>query len=213
MADDRSDEAVTLRTADGLALRAQLWTHEDPVATAVICHPHPLYGGDMFNNVVSTLYEHLGLAGVACVRFNFRGSGGSEGHHDKGNDERLDVLAAIEELTGRWPDVPLIVAGYSFGADVSLAVDDRRIAGWLAVAPPLRVVPMEDMVAGTDPRPKRIVTGSQDDFRPPDQAREATDRWTNCEITAADGANHFFAVGLDTVCTTATGLLHELTDH
>ena len=212
MAADRSDEVRTLRTSDGLALRAELWTQDDPVATAAICHPHPLYGGDMYNNVVSALFEHLGGAGVACVRFNFRGSGGSEGQHDSGGGERLDVTAAIDELNHRWPDRPLLMAGYSFGADVSLAVDDDRISGWLAVAPPLRVVPIDEMVAGTDPRPKRIVTGSADDFRPPDQARAATDHWTNCEITVADGANHFFAVGLDAVRAAATDLVRQLTD-
>ncbi|MGI9599277.1 MAG: alpha/beta hydrolase [Acidimicrobiales bacterium] len=203
-------EPLTVTTADGIGLRAELRAPAEPVATAVICHPHPLYGGDMYNNVVTGLFDHLALAGVACLRFNFRGSGGSEGQHGDGRDEQVDVVAAIDELATRWPDKPLILAGYSFGADVSLAIDDARIAGWLAIAPPLRVVEVEQMVAGRDPRPKRLATGTDDDFRAPDQAREATAGWTNHLVVDVPGANHFFMVGMDTVRSTATDLLNEL---
>lgn len=210
MSSERSTEMVSIRTADDLQLRAELSDHHDPVATAVICHPHPLYGGNMYNNVVSALFDHLSAADVACIRFDFRGGGGSEGRHGDGRDEPFDVLAAVDEMAGRWPDRPLLLAGYSFGADVSLAVADERIGGWLAVAPPLRIVPVEDMAAGPDPRPKLIASGSDDDFRPPDQAAEATAGWTNVEIRAVEGANHFFMVGLDVVCDAASDLLRRL---
>lgn len=204
-------ESVSITTADRLALRAELRVSDDPVAAAVICHPHPLYGGDMYNNVVSGLFDHLSAAGVAVIRFNFRGSGGSEGQHGDGGDEQQDVVAAVAEMAGRWPDKPLLLAGYSFGADVSLAVADERIAGWLAIAPPLRIVDPGDMPAGPDPRPKRIATGTEDDFRPPGPARQVTEGWSNCEVVEVEGANHFFMIGMDTVRLAASDLLAQLT--
>ncbi len=204
-------ETLELQTSDGVALRAELRAPADPVATAVLCHPHPLYGGDMHNNVVGALFDHLAAAGVCVLRFNFRGSGGSGGSHDDGRAERLDIAAAVAEVSGRHPDVPLLLGGYSFGADVSLAVADDRIAGWFAVAPPLRVVDPVDMTAGADPRPKRLATGSEDDFRPPEQAATVTEGWQNCTITPVPGANHFFMVGMDTVRQAASDLLGELT--
>lgn len=210
MADHHTDETLQLHTEDGVALVAELRSPAQPSATAVICHPHPQYGGDMYNNVVGALFDHLSAAGVACLRFNFRGGGGSGGRHGGGRDEQLDVVAAIDELASRWPDLPLVLAGYSFGADVTLAVTDERISGWLAVAPPLRILPVSELGAGLDPRPKRIVTGSADDFCPPASAQDATAGWNNHRIDTAEGANHFFMVGLDAVRASASDLLVSL---
>ena len=146
-------ERLALTTADGLELEAELHPPADPEprAGAVICHPHPLYGGSMHNNVVHRLITDLPPRGVAALRFNFRGTGRSEGRHGGGTDERHDVVAAVDALAARYPAAPIIVAGYSFGADVSLAVDDDRVAGWLAVSPPLRVV--DPQRVGGDVRP------------------------------------------------------------
>ncbi|MGH1489309.1 MAG: alpha/beta hydrolase [Acidimicrobiales bacterium] len=211
MADPDSTESLKIQTSDGFQLVAQLRSPADPIITVAICHPHPLYGGDMYSNVVAALFDHLAGQGAACIRFNFRGSGGSEGQHDEGGAERLDVTAALDALDSRWPDLPTILAGYSFGADVSLAVDDERIDAWFAVAPPLRVVPTAEMMAGPDPREKVIVTGSVDDFRPPEQVTGIVDSWQNTSLTVAEGANHFFASGLGTVRDTAAELLSRLT--
>ena len=97
--------------------------------------------------VTSELFRLLPPAGLAALRFNFRGVEGSEGTHDHGRGERLDIEAAIEAMTGYAPDLILVVAGWSFGADVALTVSDTRLAGWALLAPPLRVVEPSAMVA------------------------------------------------------------------
>lgn len=198
---------LTLHTADGLSLEAELAAPESPQATAVLAHPHPLFGGNMYNNVVGGLFGHLPTVGVACLRFNFRGVGGSEGEHAEGSHEQADIIAAVDALAERFPSLPLIIAGYSFGADVSLSVADDRASAWFAVAPPLRVVPVEAMAAGSDQRPKRIISGSADEFRPPDQVRELVAQWSNCTVEEAEGASHFFTTGLDSVTAAAADVV------
>lgn len=204
-------EPVTLTTADGLELEAQLAPAQDPgTAVAVICHPHPLYGGSMHNNVVDRLFAHLPAQGVTALRFNFRGAGRSQGEHGDGRTEPADVVAAIDGATARMPDVPVLLAGYSFGADVALAVDDPRIGGWLAVSPPLRIVDPTTMAAAGDPRPTVIVTGSADAFRSPADAGQVTEAWPTTEVRAVDGVDHFWMQGLDQVAAAADDLLARL---
>lgn len=182
-----------------VSLEAELSAVAEPKAAAVICHPHPLYGGNMYNNVVGGLFDALSAAGVAALRFNFRGVGGSTGSHGDGVGERADIEAAVATMAERHPELPLLLCGYSFGADVSLSVTDPRVSGWFVVAPPLRVIPIEEMAAGQDARPKHIASGTDDDFRPADQIPSATDGWANVSVTPISGANHFFATGMDQV--------------
>ncbi|MEM7324631.1 MAG: alpha/beta hydrolase [Actinomycetota bacterium] len=204
-------ETIQLTVDGDVSIQAELVTPDDPVAAAVICHPHPLYGGNMYNNVVGSLFTALPAAGVSTLRFNFRGVGGSTGSHGDGVGERADVAAAVEAVAGRHPGLPLLLCGYSFGADVALTVTDDRIGGWLVVAPPLRVVSIADMAAGPDPRPKHLVSGTADDFRPASDLAGATDGWANVQITPIDGANHFFMSGLDQVGAAAAATVEALT--
>ena len=91
--------------------------------------------------VVSTLFTHLMGSGCAVLRFNFRGVGRSEGDHDFGEGEQLDVRAAVDALAGAGDgQSPLVLAGWSFGADLALTCDAPELAGWFLVAPPLRVL-------------------------------------------------------------------------
>lgn len=207
-----SSESIELSTADGLVLQAELAAPLDPVAVAVICHPHPTYGGDMDNHVVSALFDHWSSGGTACLRFNFRGAGRSQGSHGGGRAERADVSAAVAEMADRWPTLPLLLAGYSFGADVALSLADEAITAWFLVAPVLQVFELDEFVAGSDGRPKTIVSGSADEFRPSDQAAEMTAAWTNCTVTAVEGANHFFLSGLRAVLDVATRTLTDLAE-
>lgn len=112
------------------------------VAGVVVAHPHPQHGGSMHNNVVVALCEGLHNAGIASLRFNFRGVGQSQGTYSGGADERLDVLGALAYLEEQPQIAPgrIGLAGYSFGARVSLAVvsDARQIGALLCVAPPLQ---------------------------------------------------------------------------
>ena len=164
-------------TSDGLDLRSERLVPDAPRAAMVVCHPHPLHGGNMYATVTDALFTALPHEGIATLRFNFRGVDGSDGQHDEGIGEQHDVAAAVGALAEAVPGVPLYLGGWSFGADVSACVTDNRIAGWFLVAPPLRVRPLDEMGCGADPRPKRIVTGAQDQFRDPDDARTATSGW------------------------------------
>jgi len=208
-------EPISLSTGDGLTLEAQLapapaGADERPVAVAVVCHHHQLYGGSMHNTVVDRLSRDIPAAGVPTLRFNFRGVGASDGSHGGGEAERGDVVAAIDAVTERHPGVPVLVAGYSFGADVALAVDDERLGGWLAVSPPLRIVDPADMAAATDQRPTVIVTGTADDFRPADQAEQVVAAWPATTCIAASGVDHFWMHGLDALSGAAAALLEQV---
>src|SRR5436309_8796531 len=131
-------ERVTLKTSDGLALEGELAVPDEPWGAAVLAHPHPQYGGSMRSIVIGALFAALPENGVAALRFNFRGVEGSEGSFDDGRGERHDIVAALDVLHPITEALPLVLAGWSFGADTSLDVVDQRVTAWFAVAPPLR---------------------------------------------------------------------------
>ncbi len=117
MSTQRVNQKVTI-ASDG-ALEAIL-RESGEAGGAVICHPHPLYGGSMYNNVVEAVEEGFVMSGFSTLRFNFRGVGGSEGAYDEGNGETRDVGAACAFMRGRIGDERrLVLAGYSFGAWVA----------------------------------------------------------------------------------------------
>src|SRR5207249_534605 len=100
-------------------LEAILWTPSAAASlplAAVVCHPHPLFGGTMHNKVVYQAAKSLDAIGVPVLRFNFRGAGLSAGVHDRGLGEQGDVRAALDYLVSEFPGVPLLLAGFSFGA-------------------------------------------------------------------------------------------------
>ena len=137
-------------------------------AAAVVCHPHPLFGGTLENKVVHGLARALREAGLHVLRFNFRGTAGSEGEHDSGAGERDDVRAALDTvaaLAGLPADAPgrLLVAGYSFGAWVGLtvALGDARVGARIAVAPPVNHYDFRAIAAA--PTPPLLVAWSRDD--------------------------------------------------
>jgi len=111
-----------------------------PTAVAVVCHPHPLHGGTMGNKVAHTLSRAFVAQNAGALRFNFRGVGKSEGSFDEGAGELDDVLCAIDYCRTRFPDLPLWLAGFSFGAAMAIraATTDKireEIAGLISVAP------------------------------------------------------------------------------
>jgi alpha/beta superfamily hydrolase len=121
-------EALLTRPADAGA--------GNPIA--VVCHPHPLYGGSMSNKVVHTIARAFNALGVATLRFNFRGVGGSQGHFDHGVGEMLDLEAVVAWLREQTPHGPLWLAGFSFGAFIAYRTHaDLRAARLLLVAPPV----------------------------------------------------------------------------
>jgi len=181
-------ETIRVRTADGVELEGDVLAPVDPIGAAVVCHPHPLYGGSRCDPVVATICRTLVDASYRVLRLDFRGSGGSTRTHGGGTDERLDVLAAIDAAVV--PDAPFVLAGYSFGADIVLGIDDPRITRWVVAAPVLSVFP--EFAAATDPRPKTMVAATHDQFRSSlDLANEITG-WVATDVISIDAADHFF---------------------
>jgi len=108
----------------------------EPTGIAVVCHPHPLHGGTMQNKVAHTLARSLVGVGISALRFNFRGVGKSEGGFDDGDGEVRDVLAAVEWMRQEAPELPLWLAGFSFGAGMSIrAAVDCYPEGLISIAP------------------------------------------------------------------------------
>jgi alpha/beta superfamily hydrolase len=180
---------IGLETLDGVRLEADVTCPRDAPAAVVVCHPHPLYGGERTNPVVDTVFRHLGALGCAVLRFDFRGAGGSDGTHDGGTAERLDVAAAIDALAGL-TDAPLSLVGYSFGSSVALDVVHPRIERWVGIAPPFIDAPTS-RVAASDHRPKLLLVAQHDQFSPPDRLRAAVDGWSNTSIEVVESADHF----------------------
>jgi alpha/beta superfamily hydrolase len=181
-------EELWLTAADGVRLEAELAVPEEPQGAVVLCHPHPEHGGTMRSIVTGALFRDLPKRHVACLRFNFRGVEQSGGSHEHGRGEQDDIVAAIATLHDIVEGLPLVVSGWSFGADTSLAVLDERIGAWAPVAPTLRA---GDPPAAHDPRPKALLVPEHDEYNPPDRAREAVKDWTATTVTVVPGADHF----------------------
>ncbi len=211
MTDDFGPTSTTLATADGLSLEAQWAVPAQHRARVVIAHPHPQHGGNMHSLVVSTLFTHLVGSGCGVLRFNFRGVGRSEGEHDFGEGEQLDVRAAVDALAaGGAGQAPLVLAGWSFGADLALTCDAPELSGWFLVAPPLRVLGDDRFKAAPDPRPKWLAVPERDQFNPPDQAQAAIADWANAEIHPIGGADHFLVGRTDKLNALIDGFLSAL---
>jgi uncharacterized protein len=206
-------EDVTLTTADGHVLEAELARPAAGTerAAMVLCHPHPQHGGTMRSIVISALFGALPEVGVTCLRFNFRGVERSQGAFAEGIGEREDVFSAIDELDAAVdPTVPMVLTGWSFGADVALSVAVPRLAAWMAIASPLRFATrVED--AAHDPRLKLLALAERDEVRAPADVVAEADGWTNTRIEVIPGASHFFVGSTDRLVTLATGLVDELT--
>jgi alpha/beta superfamily hydrolase len=160
----------------------EIITPDGATTCVVLAHPHPDYGGSMHDLIVDSVFRALPTgANVGALRFNF-------GSSDI-DDARRDVLAAIDAV----PDgLDVVLCGYSFGADVSLAVDHERVTRWIAIAPPLSIVPVADMAAPSDARPTHLVVAAHDQFNPPDKASASIAGWTNATMEVIDGVDHFF---------------------
>jgi len=201
---------VTLRAEDGVDLEGELALPEGAAAVAVVlCHPHPQFGGSMRSLVTSVLFTELAASGYPCLRFNFRGVERSAGEYSDGKHEPLDVIAGISAMAEAASSVPIAVVGWSFGADMALAVVDPRLAGWVAIAPPLRFG--TTFAAADDARPKHLILAEHDDFRAPTEVREAVARWTATTVAIVPGASHFFVGRTDAVVRETRAALDRLT--
>ena len=193
MADDLQPLPDRLTTADGESLSAEWSGAPSPRAVAVLTHPHPLYGGDRHNIVPASLARSLPDHGIATLRFDFRGAGTSTGTHGGGEAEVEDVAAAVHAASVAFPGVPLFGVGYSFGADVLLAADAVRLAGVVAVAPPLAILPIERLGRSRGDAPTLILSPEHDQFRSGAEARPVVADWPETSVVGIPGADHFLA--------------------
>lgn len=164
-----------------------------PRIGVVVCHPHPLYGGEMHNNVVTALTLSLHRSGHATLRFNFRGVGASEGRHDEGNGEMDDVKGAVSYLLSRASPQTVVVAGYSFGSIVGLraGADDPRVHALIGVALPIARRDASFLEGTT--KPKLLVTGDRDDVSPAQQLTALFGKLQEPkQLVVVRGADHFF---------------------
>jgi len=166
-----------------------------PFPAVIVCHPHPLYGGSMDNNVVSSLFETVTQATLASLKFNFRGVGGSRGEFSQGIGESEDVEAVISFIsTVKEVDSKRIgLAGYSAGAGFALPVgySDARIRALAAVSPPLLMFDFDFLK--NCPKPKLLISGNRDNFVPTDQFLEfCQDLPEPKEFESIEGADHFW---------------------
>jgi len=184
-------------TADGISLQAEMYVPAAPQIAVVIAHPNPLMGGDMYTPVPAAFFGALLDSDCAAIRFNFRGVGASGGSHDKGVGEKLDLAAIIDTVASAAPDVPLVLSGWSWGADLSLTSEDPRVAGWFMAAPPLKVFAPDTMAARLSTAPKVLAIPERDQFNPPANCREATADWTETSVVQVDDCDHFFGGQLD----------------
>lgn len=179
-----------------------LWT--SPVAelpaVAVVCHPHPLFGGTMHNKVVFQAAKALHRLGIPVLRFNFRGAGMSEGVHDRGLGERDDVRAAINYLASEFAGRPIIVGGFSFGASVGLRVgcEDARVVELIGLGTPVNAADFSYL--RTCLKPKLIIVGDRDKFAAREKLEVQSAEWAEPKrLVIVDGADHFFAGKLSEV--------------
>ena len=186
---------LELKGPAGLLEAELLEPETPPVFVATVAHPHPLYGGDMNNHVVDAAATAVERLGGAALRFNFRGTGRSEGRHDAGRGEVDDLAACEQELSRRFPRLPRIGVGYSFGAVVTMARLPRANAaldppaGLLLIAPPLTHYDFE--TAPDASVPVAVVYGELDGFTPAAMIRRLPKRWpTLGPCLKVPGAGH-----------------------
>jgi len=161
-------------------------------ATAVLCHPHPQHGGTMRNKVVTIMERALRESGLHTLRFNFRGTGESEGEFDDGNGELDDLMAVADWVRRVRPDDDLWLGGFSFGAWVSLrAAQDLPVRMLISIAPPVERYGFEKLVAPNCPW--LVVQGDEDEVVSPRAVFDWIDSLDRKpELVVMEGSGHFF---------------------
>jgi alpha/beta superfamily hydrolase len=188
------EQHVTFKSGD-LTLEGGLANPGGDAPAAVVCHPHPSYGGSMYNNVVDAILVALRQLGYATLRFNFRGVGGSEGEYDGGPGEVDDAKAAMEFLLAQ-PGVKrdgALVAGYSFGAMVAMSTgyESDDISRIVAVALPTTMA--DARVPAGASKPVLLISGDRDSYSPLDPLKAVAGKiGASARLETVPGADHFF---------------------
>jgi uncharacterized protein len=184
-------------------LEAILWSPSAPSRpplAALVCHPHPLFGGTMHNKVIYQTAKSLDALGLPVLRFNFRGAGLSAGTHDRGRGEQGDVRAALDFLATEFSNVPLLLAGFSFGSWVGLRVgcEDQRVTHLIGLGIPVNNTDFSFLASCA--KPKLFVHGSNDEHGASDKVKALVPSFAGeNRLVVVEDVDHFF-----------TGKLHEL---
>ena len=188
----RSQKLTLAGPAGSLEAILEIPADSEPLGAVVVCHPHPQYGGTMHNKVAHTLARSFVRMGFAALRFNFRGTEGSEGDYDAGVGELDDARAVLAWMRDEFSEYPLWLAGFSFGAAIALrAAISEPVDGLITVAPAV-----SRFASGLDQQPQcpwLVVQGDEDEL----VDIEETIAWFNelqpgPELTVVPGAEHFF---------------------
>jgi len=158
----------------------------------IICHPHPLMGGSMHNNVVEAIRDVFALQNYTTLRFNFRGAGNSTGNYDEGRGEQSDILSAQEFLKKNGIE-KIVLAGYSFGAWVGSKVleqSDQKFVAGVFVSPPHNLFDFnwENLINKID----LVVSGDQDQYCDAEILKRQV-KINNCPMETIIGADHFYS--------------------
>jgi alpha/beta superfamily hydrolase len=194
-------------------LEAILWSPvsgKKPPLAALVCHPHPLFGGTMHNKVVYQAAKSLDQFGLPVLRFNFRGAGMSAGGHDQGRGELGDVRAALDFLTHEFSGLPVLLAGFSFGSGVGLRVgcEDSRVAEMIGIGVPVNDWDFSYLSACE--KPKLFVQGSKDQFGAADRLKSLVASLPgDNRLIVVNDADHFFTGKLDQLGHAITDWLTE----
>jgi len=187
--------------SSGVRLEGALHAGAKGRIPALVCAPHPQYGGNMHNEVVVTLADALSGAGRSVLRFNYRGVGRSEGGYEGGRGEAADTGAAADFLREETGSDRVMVCAYSFGAWVTMLCRQRRadLSPLILVSPPNTMMDFDFAVAAPD---IHVLAGTMDEFCD----LELLKKQFPGRITAIDGADHFYSHGLDVLAREAAAM-------
>ena len=158
-------EKITIKTQDNIELEAEYFQSKSNLDHAVVvCHPHPQFGGNMWNNVVTGVFKALIAQDFSCLRFNFRAVGRSTGEHGDGEDERQDVKACIDYLANQKNCAKILICGYSYGAAVGCSIVNYSdtIIGYVAIAFPWDFMGRFLKEKAQSDKPKLFIQGTRD---------------------------------------------------
>lgn len=183
-----------------------------PRAAALVLHPHPLGGGTMHNKVVFRAATALNDAGLVVLRINFRGVGGSTGEHDEGRGEQYDARAGLDYLAAHYPQLRLVLCGFSFGARVGLdvAIDDDRVQYLIGIGTPLDKYDFSFLESCR--KPLLLVHGERDEYGDVEKLRQLAaelEKRTQVRLVVIPGAGHFFENRLDELKQAITDWINE----
>lgn len=190
---------------NGVKLEAEYYqTSFDKILAVLICHPHPQFGGNMWNNVTSAIFTKLMNANISCLRFNFRGVGHSTGGHSDGEGELSDVKACVDFLTNNKKINQVLICGYSYGAAIGCSAvnSSEKIIGYVAISFPWDFMGSEFKELSQTDKPKLFIQGDRDQIASYKQFDKHMTYYRDPkEIKLVKGADHFYIGREDIVAT------------